>query len=189
MYQQIAISLGTGLRLQNVMQLRWDHILWDEQEIRLTVKGSKTHSVPISPAVHIILTSIKRGGKPYVWVNRATGKPFATRHLAFKALCQSLGILDLVWHDLRRTGGTRLYKATGDILPVQRFLGHSNPQVTLRYRCLSPKDVRSGLNLVHIALPDEDSAPDPAFNSTRNSAPPDAHPNYRHLNIAGKSGR
>ncbi|MFC1835060.1 tyrosine-type recombinase/integrase [Thermodesulfobacteriota bacterium] len=94
------------------------------------------------------------------------------------------------WHDLRRTSGTRLYWATGtNILAVQRFLGHSNPQTTLRYLCRSQNDVRDGVNAVDLALPGSDPTSTPTLNPARHSAPPDAHPNYRHLKIADKSAR
>ena len=52
------------------------------------------------------------------------------------------------FHDLRHTAATRLYKATRNLKLVQRFLGHANIQMTLRYLRVDVADLSAGMDLI-----------------------------------------
>ena len=51
-------------------------------------------------------------------------------------------------HELRHTRGSLLYKATGDIYAVSRFLGHSSVKVTEQiYVHVDAEDIRKQLQI------------------------------------------
>lgn len=139
LYEMISISIATGFRLQNILDLRRDQ--FDEQGGTLTViqKGGKSHSVPLTESIIELLRTIPPNGTRYFWVNPRTRKPFRDLRKAYYKLLKSAGIeRHFRWHSLRHTTGARIMQAGLGLKATQEFLGHASIQSTLRYAHLDP---------------------------------------------------
>jgi hypothetical protein len=51
-------------------------------------------------------------------------------------------------HALRHSFATRAYERTGDLVAVQRVLGHESPQTTLRYLAIADETLRAVVEAV-----------------------------------------
>lgn len=148
-YQLIAISLATGLRQENVLQLRRDEIDWDQRMIRVTQKGGKSYVAPMAPGVAAILRSIPPNGTPYYWINEKTGKPFIQNWHTWNKIKKQAGIDSVFrWHDIRHDFGTSIYGTTRDLKLAKEALGHANIKTTERYAHLLPEHLREAIDAI-----------------------------------------
>ena len=68
-----------------------------------------------------------------MFVSPKTGGRLTDVKRAFRKACSTVGIIGLVWHDLRATFGTRLGEAGFDAFTIAALLGHINVRTTQRY--------------------------------------------------------
>jgi len=132
----ISVALHTGMRLQEILSLRWAQV--DLDEMILTVertKSGKARTIPLNVALHDELSRLRSldGRTPFVFPNPKTGKSLTTVKTAFVAACRRAGIAGLRFHDLRHTFGSRLVEKGADIETVRSLLGHASIAVTQRY--------------------------------------------------------
>lgn len=132
----ISVALHTGMRLQEILSLRWGQV--DLSEKTLTAertKSGKPRTIPLNAALREELARLKSqdGRSPYVFPNPRTGKPLTTVKTAFVATCRRAGVAGLRFHDLRHTFGSRLVERGVDIETVRSLLGHASIAVTQRY--------------------------------------------------------
>lgn len=146
----IRFAIDTGLRKEEQFSRQWSHIDLGRNEIMIhgsTSKNAKDRRVPIMPRTRDILEAIPHSEKTAAvfWHNnrgrvdeqrgRRVLKPrrFLTMDRGLKAAAKRAGIVDLRWHDLRRTCGCRLLQDHGlSIEKVSKWLGHSSIAVTER---------------------------------------------------------
>jgi integrase len=163
-------AVVTGMRLANVVNLRWRQIDWDAGTISLRVKskrpGGELRYLPLTPAVAAIL-SLERGRDPdrvftYVCdrnrydprrgLTQRKGLRYPFTHdgwrKVWKAALEAAGITDFRFHDLRHTAGTRALRAHRDLKTVQRMLMHENIATTIRYTRSDIEDVRAAMEAV-----------------------------------------
>lgn len=148
----VEFILRSGLRRESAL-LKRSEVFLEELRIKVWVKGKKRKKLlelPITPAIERILRAnidnptayvftYKKTTKKGVQVMPITASGFAS---AFKVAAAKAGCEDLVIHDLRRTAGGRMYRATGNIAAVSKFLGHASVLVTLKhYVHILPDDV------------------------------------------------
>lgn len=139
LYEMIAVSIATGFRLQNILDLRRDQ--FDEQEGTLTViqKGGTSHAVPLAESIVELLRTIPPNGTRFFWANPRTQKPFRDLHQSYYKLLKEAGIeRRFRWHSLRHTTGARIMQAGLGLKATQEFLGHADIKSTLRYAHLDP---------------------------------------------------
>ena len=147
----IIVALKTGLRLGELLGLRWEDI--DLVRMRLTVnqnavyneistpKSGKSREIPLCDDVLAALKSnrhlktlvfCKPSGK--IWQTKDT---YAPLHFA----CAKAGIRKVGWHVLRHTFASHLVMKGAPLKSVQEFLGHSTMEMTMRYAHLSPMPI------------------------------------------------
>lgn len=178
MQGMVCFAMATGLRLSNVIFLKWDQIKWELGHIEFRVKskkeGGKIHIVPLTDFLVHLLDTEKGNDPEYVFTMIAekdhtksmTGERFVkgtrypyTRSEAWRKPWQQALTRAGLWekgskgtnfrfHDLRHTAATRLYKATRNLKLVQRFLGHATIQMTMRYLGIDVDDLRHGMDLI-----------------------------------------
>jgi len=139
LYEMIAVSIATGFRLQNILDLRRDQL--DDQEGTLTViqKGGTSHTVPLAEPIVELLRAIPPNGTRFFWANPRTQKPFRDLHQVYHKLLKEAGIeRRFRWHSLRHTTGARIMQAGLGLKATQEFLGHADIKSTLRYAHLDP---------------------------------------------------
>jgi excisionase family DNA binding protein len=132
----IRVALNTGMRLGEILTLRWDQV--DFNGMKLTVlktKSGKPRTIPLNEALYGELLALRSadGRSPFVFPNPNTALPLTTVDTSFRAACQRAGISGLRFHDLRHTFGSRLVEKGVDIETVRSLLGHSSIAITQRY--------------------------------------------------------
>ena len=130
-----AVLGETGLRMSEGLRLQWNHV--DLGQRRLTVAQSKTghpRFIPLSGyALERLMALTRHLGTPYVFV-QSSGKPWKDPRGPFKEGCKVAG-LDWVrgFHDLRHFRATMWLQHGVDVHTVQRYLGHTRIETTMRY--------------------------------------------------------
>lgn len=162
-YPIVKFALITGCRLQECLDLQWRQIDWSNRQMRITGKGSKTRTVPISKACYKLLTEVRAnfGSIPATDTQvftyqskRADNAPRGERvpiareglKITFKRAVAKAGITDFTFHDLRHTRATRLLRTSGNLRLVKDLLGHSDIETTLKYAHVTQSDLLNAMN-------------------------------------------
>jgi len=125
----LVIALQTGMRLGEILSLRWDQIDLEERVIRVErTKSGRVRFVPVNDQVleELLRLRKERSEEEDIF-------PWRSVKTSFKGACRRAGIKDLRFHDLRHTFATRLVKRGIDLITVKELLGHSSVTVTERY--------------------------------------------------------
>jgi site-specific recombinase XerD len=129
----IVIFLETGMRVGELAErLRWKDI--DEKRGIITVhgKGDKTRYVPITGRLKEVLKAMPREGEqvfPHTdwWVKNKV-----------KQICVAAKLPDVSCHVFRHTYASKFLEEGGDLLTLQKLLGHESIKTTMRYTHLRP---------------------------------------------------
>jgi len=144
----------TGLRLGELLGLRWEDIDFDAATIRVrrnwtdgregTPKNGRDRAVPLMEDVAGALLRLRGRG-------RSTGNGDLVfcddlgRHLGYKSLrarykqaLADASLRDLRFHDLRHTFGTHAIRAA-DPREVMEWMGHADIQTTQKYLAYKPR--------------------------------------------------
>lgn len=127
-----------GLRVSELVELKINHLYFDEGFIRVIGKGDKERLVPIAErAINEIQIyfeqvrykqKIQHGFENYVFINR-NGKKL-TRVMVFiiiKRLANIIGLeKDISPHTFRHSFATHLVEGGADLRAVQQMLGHES---------------------------------------------------------------
>lgn len=162
----IYTALYTGMRLGNILSLKWSNIDFENNTINVTVKdrtkqGGKNHSIPLIPQLVQILHTLPRVGE-YVFTYK--GKPIKSIKTAWEnifykrggqetnyALTKELRNPALPYknfHTLRHTAGTWILKKTNNLKITKEILGHADIKTTLKYAHVLDDEKRQALNKV-----------------------------------------
>ena len=121
---RLAVRLASelGLRRGEVARVRGSDLVRDLRGWSLIVhgKGEKARIVPLAADLAL---EVERRGPGWVF-------PGVTMHA------------------LRHRFATRAYERTGDLVAVQRILGHESPQTTLRYLAIADETLRAVVEAV-----------------------------------------
>ena len=132
----VICALTTGLRLSNILNLKWEAINLEMgflEVLKQDNKGHKKIQIPLSGKFRVELEKIGIKQKGYVFINPDTNKPYTTIKTGFNRALERAGIENFRFHDLRHTVGTRLVSRGADLLTVKEYLAHSNLATTQRY--------------------------------------------------------
>lgn len=109
--------------------------------------------MPLNDSAMWVLEQLwTRAEHPYLFVNKATNKPFVTITRAWYRLREKAGIKTLRIHDLRHSFASFLVNGGRSLYEVQQILGHSDPKVTMRYAHLSAGVLRDAANAGSVIL-------------------------------------
>ena len=131
----IGMAVETGMRLEELLSLKWEQVDLDRREVRLTVtKSSQPRVIPLSDrAVATGVASPCIAGSPYVFTNPGTRQRYRNLRHSFRKACSNAGISDFRWHDLRHTFASWHVQSGTDLYRVSRMLGHSTLEMSARY--------------------------------------------------------
>ncbi|MCJ2130980.1 tyrosine-type recombinase/integrase [Methylobacterium sp. E-045] len=162
--------LLSGLRLSAAL-IQWKQVDFREGVIRVPRLKRKKNSknpliqeIPITPRLEVLLRAQVNRHETFVFTYQATktqriartdrkmikGQRYPLTSEGFSSswedLCWRRGVDDLRIHDLRKTAGTRMLRATGNIAVVSEFLGHCDIRMTMRfYAFMFTDDVRAAM--------------------------------------------
>lgn len=135
----LEIAVHTGMRLEEILSLRWTQVDLNRREIELQhTKSKRPRVIPLSdPAVATLVAMHERSSGQYVFTNPATGTRYRSLRSPFRTACRRAGIEDMRFHDLRHTFASWAVQSGVDLYRLSRILGHTTLQMTTRYAHLS----------------------------------------------------
>jgi integrase/recombinase XerC len=153
----IEIFLGTGIRLQELVDLNLSDLDLDAKHLRIRAKGNipqvKFLKSNLRTLLRKYLTERRRQGSDECQAlflsNR--GRRISARQVAARIkhwLTKARIDKQLGPHGLRHTFATHLYSKTSDILMVKRALGHRHISTTEIYTHLVDEDLEEALELL-----------------------------------------
>ena len=149
----IEVLFSCGLRVSELVNLKYSDLFLDEGYIRVMGKGSKERLVPISQkAIHELanwrqvrnLMTIKPGEEDYVFLNRRGAHLTRTMILIMiKRLAEAAGITKTISpHTLRHSFATALLEGGADLRVIQAMLGHEDIGTTEIYTHIDTTTLR-----------------------------------------------
>jgi len=156
----IEVLFSCGLRVSELVNLRWSQLYADEHFVRVTGKGDKERLVPISDRALQELDhwaacrremTIKPGEEDYVFLNRRGAHLTRTMILIMlKRQAEEAGIRKTISpHTLRHSFATALLEGGADLRVIQVLLGHESIKTTEVYTHLSMQTLRNEVLLHH----------------------------------------
>jgi integrase len=152
----ILTAAMAGLRMGELLALRWLDVDWQAQRIRVRRSYVRGHlgtpksrrgsrSVPLADRLGGELDRLHRktayqADEDLVFGNPHTGHPLDGAALlrAFQRALERAGVRQVRFHDLRHTFGTRMAAAGVPMRTLQEWMGHRDLRTTLIYADYSP---------------------------------------------------
>ena len=149
----IEVLFSCGLRVSELVNLKWSQLYADERYLRILGKGSKERLVPISNTALREIENylpwrnslkIKPGEEDYVFLNRRGAHLTRVMVLIMlKTQAEEAGIKKTISpHTLRHSFATALLEGGADLRVIQALLGHESIGTTEIYTHLSMQTLR-----------------------------------------------
>lgn len=142
----ILVGINTGMRLSEILGLRWDEVDIKGRSITIPAertKNKEAREIRLNSTMIELFQQLKlnRGGQEYVLPNPETGKPFnkSISH-GWKRLLKRAGVQPGRFHDLRRTFITRAAKAGANVKDIQVMVGHKDFTTTMKVYAQATKE-------------------------------------------------
>lgn len=177
----ILTALNTGLRMGELLALRWGHIDLTVRDLpggttshgRITVESTRdnptkdraTRFIPINRDLHEVFDALRldvlcqANATPgairerYVFVSVRTGSRWKDIGNAWDSALEHAGITGFRFHDLRHTFATRARRAGMPLEVLQKVLGHSTIDLTMRYSHVGEEEMDEAINRMCRPLP------------------------------------
>lgn len=144
----IYVSLFTGVRKTNVLEMRWEDLYFERKEwlVPETKNGEPLRVHLVDSVIDLLKKRLELYGRQE-WVFEGTGE---TGHLmepkaGWRRILDRAGIKDLRIHDLRRTLGSWQAATGSNSYMIGRSLGHKSTQSTAVYARLNLDPVRDSV--------------------------------------------
>jgi integrase/recombinase XerD len=150
-----------GLRVSELIDLKFSQLYLKEGFIRVIGKGNKERLVPVSPSVEHEMElyvngyrreiPIQKGCEDFIFLNRR-GRPL-TRVMIFtiiKQLAETIGLNKTISpHTFRHSFATHLIEGGANLRAVQEMLGHESITTTEIYTHLDKQFIREAIVSYH----------------------------------------
>lgn len=143
----VVLAYHTGFDLGDIFDLHWEHIDFDNVQIR-KVRNKTSHKadnpqpvvVPMSPTVKDILEQWGRqhGTSGRVFKSPKTGGRLDNISTAWRSVLEQAELKDFRFKDLRHTFGSWLAIEGVNILQIRDLMGHTDVKTTQVYAHLCP---------------------------------------------------
>lgn len=143
----IRLLILTGLRMREVLHMRWSDIDFERGVALLAdTKTGRRYAVLNAPAL-ALLRDLERIAD-YVIAGAERDKPRSDLNKPWRAVRAHAGLDDVRLHDLRHTNASVAASGGVPLAIVGKLLGHSQPQTTQRYAHLADDPVRAAADTV-----------------------------------------
>ncbi len=163
-YPLYVIAMNSGMRRGELCGLRWDRVnlassqievggIRDRRGYRATTKTGRRRIVPMNAqAKSLLLAMFKKRKSDFVFED-IDGTPINPHHV-YRDFGKAQKLAELErhfrFHDLRHTFASHFMMNGGNLYDLQRILGHSQIEMTMRYAHLSPDHLASAINVVSL---------------------------------------
>jgi integrase len=146
----VRISAYTGLRLGELLALRWSDVEWAGYALTISralsagketaPKSGKIRRIPLPEQAMVALEQLSHRADftapgELVFCNVATGRPLDGSALRrrYKQAQQVVGVHAMRWHDLRHTYGSLLAASGEELVTIKSAMGHASITTTEIY--------------------------------------------------------
>ncbi len=135
----LELLYSSGLRVAEIVSLRWRDLDAVDGMLRVTGKGSKTRIVPVGRQALDALAALRaqdRGGDDDLILRGRNGRPLSTNGVRtrLKRRARDQGVWKRVYpHLMRHSCASHLLESSGDLRAVQELLGHADIGTTQIY--------------------------------------------------------
>jgi len=157
----VAAGSYTGLRISDLLTLRWDHLLTKPHLIITEQKTSKRRRIKINGELLEVSRSLfdkcrVQRMDELIFLNSKTGKVFTVQHLnrllKVIRIKYRLEIDNFSTHTLRKTFGRHIWEQSGyserAITLLSEIFNHSSYRITRRYLGINDEDIDSVYELL-----------------------------------------
>ena len=149
----ILLLLYTGCRRNEILSMKWNQIRLDEGRIYLPItKNGRSRSVIINKKTLDLLHDLSKGkndtvrtrNSEYVFPSRqgTKNRPYLFDiRKTLNRVCELAGIENFSTHSLRHTYATWALASGAHLATLQKLLGHSDINMTIRYSHTSSHDM------------------------------------------------
>ena len=141
----LELAYSSGLRVHEIAKVKFKDIDFPRGTISVIGKGMKERIIPIGKIalesiqkLYTLYEHCQKGTSEYVFVTQK-GSPMSHRNIQkrFKKWGHNFGDCDIHPHMLRHAFASHILESSGDLLAVQKLLGHSNISTTQIYTHLN----------------------------------------------------
>jgi integrase len=174
----VEIALLAGMRLGEILSLRWSQVDFPQRTLMITAaksKSKRSRMIPLGWDLLEVFRSIRRRGE-YVFPNGGAGAHQKSVRKSFETACRRAGIphgreRGIVFHDLRHVAATELVKVV-DVVTASRILGHASVEMTMRYVHVTDADKRLAIEALGGWLRGRQKDATPLREVSREAQPP-----------------
>ena len=155
-----ALAFYSGLRLGEILNLKWEHINFQEKMLYVrnqkgfTLKGKSDRVVPISSKLESILKrrykDISNADERYIF-EKCIGIKYNSDFVSkkFKKSIRSVGLnSDIHFHTLRHSFASNLVQRGASLYVVKELMGHSDISTTQVYSHLNTESLITAIRLL-----------------------------------------
>ena len=144
----IRLLLFTGCRRSEILTLKWEHVDFEGQCLRIPESKTGSKTVYLSPPALEVLAGIDREERgPYVITGAKPGSHLVNLTKPWQRIRKKAELEGVRIHDLRHSFAS-MAVAGGLSLPViGALLGHTQPATTHRYAHLAADPLKQAANL------------------------------------------
>jgi integrase len=145
----IRLLLLTGCRLNEILQLRWEYVNFENNLLFLPDSKTGKKTIYLSPEALKVLQAIPRVvGNDHVIIGKIEGKHLINLQKPWTRIREKAGLKNVRLHDLRHTFAS-VAAAKGVSLPIiGALMGHKQTQTTSRYAHLVGKPLLEASHLI-----------------------------------------
>jgi integrase len=162
-YALYVVAVNSGMRRGELAGLCWDRIDFERNQIEVsrtrdrhglheTVKNGIRRHVPMNHEVRRVLEELRRRQDHLQFIFcEAPGEPFNVHHLYrdFSKVQKRAGLQRRIrFHDIRHTFASQFMMGGGNLYDLQKILGHTKIEMTMRYAHLSADHLATAINVI-----------------------------------------
>ena len=150
----IIVSIHTGLRISDILKLRWKDLYQDDLILR-EKKTKKLRTIKINPTIHSVLSKFNPSDKDDFIFRSQKGSVFSVQQInrvlkeIFKTESKHLNISS---HSLRKSFGRRVYENNHEseksLIYLSELFNHTSLSITRKYLGIRQEE----LNDIYLSL-------------------------------------
>lgn len=159
------VAIHTGMRLAELCGLCWDRIDFSQNQIHVTRTRDKTgvkdstknklgRIIPMANSVRELLLYMykRRSDCDYVFLGSKGGEiSYGHIYRQFREAQLNAGMKNKIrFHDMRHTFASNYMMNGGNVFDLQKLLGHTKIEMTMRYAHLSPNHLQGSLRFMNM---------------------------------------